>query len=388
MRNGWNRRDRLVSWRRSLLTGLRRLLGFHSWASLPRAFRKAATPGNFRHSFKVGLAAALAYAMAAAAGLEHSLWAPISALIVMQVQTSASLEISLMRLLGAIAGAALGVAAAAATPQEPWGLAAALLAACSACVFLELWEPRFRMAGITAVVVLFWGSMPQASALHLAVSRVLEMGMGIVSALLVSALLWPVSVASQLNAAVRRQFHAAAAALETMTDNFLRGQKSLSPRFLDKLFFDIGESAAVFEKARNYELYHIHQGYPHLVTLIRALDGIRMYLAGMLEALNSDAGEPAALEFADELRDLTEAAAQGLRWIAARPSDEPPPLRRVIEAGTARFSVLRDQGCFRELDRLKVMQVFAFYHSLHHMAQAVDILQARLGCSTASEPAA
>lgn len=373
-----------TSWWRSLITGLRRSVGVRSWASLPANFRKAATKENVYYSIKVGLAAVLAYAMALAAGVEHSLWAPMSAIIVMQVHMAASLEISLMRLLGTTVGAVLGLLAVLVLPSEAWGQMLALLAVGTICAFMELWEQRFRMAGITAVLIIFMGGQVESEALHFAGIRILEMGMGILSSLLVSMLLWPVSLSSQLNAALCKQFRQAAGALEQMTEAFVDGQRTVSSRLLDKLFADIANNGPAFEKIRNYELFHSHRDYPHLFPCVRAVDELRTYLAGMMDALNSDAGEPVRLDFRREVTRLARTTARGLKWIAAHaageypPGDKPAPMQPALEAGAVRFSALRSKGFFREYDHPKVMQVFSFYNSLCHVAQAVALLQLRM----------
>ena len=374
----------LASWWRSLMTGLRRLVGFRSWASLPANFRKAATRENVYYSIKVGLAAVLAYVMALVAGMEHSLWAPMSAIIVMQVHMAASLEISLMRLLGTTAGALLGLLAVLALPSDAWSQMVALLLVCSICAFMELWEQRFRMAGMTAVLIIFMGGQVESEAMRFAWDRILEMGMGILSSLLVSAMLWPMSLSSQLNQALCRQFRQAADALEHMTFSFVDGQRTVSPRLLDKLFADIGHNAELFEKIRNYELFHSHRDYPYLASCVRVMDELRTYLAGMLDALNNDAGEAVKLDFGWELRGLARTTAAGLHWIAAEasgahpPDDKPAPMQPAMEAGAVRFSALRSQGFFRDYDHPKVMQVFSFYNSLCHAAQAVAMLQLRM----------
>lgn len=373
-----NKEHRLLSWRRSLATGLWRLLGVRSWASLPGNFCKAATRQNLRYSIKVGIAAVLAYAWALWAGMQFSIWAPMSAIIVMQVHVSASLEVSLMRMVGTSAGALLGLGAALLLPGALWSLALALLLVTSLCAFLELWEPRFRMAGMTAVLVLLLGRTVDVGVESFALDRVLEMGMGIVSALVVSAALWPASATSQIQAAVRKQLREAADVLDKISGAFLNRQQTVSPRLLDPLLNSIAANAQEFDRVRNYELYHIHREYPHLAACIRLMDEMRTYLSAMLDALNNNAGPGVELEMTGELQALSDATAQGLRWIAKKEKDAPEDMRPTIDAGTVRFAAIRSDGLFRNYGDAKVMQIFAFYNSLCHVAQAVSLLQERM----------
>lgn len=369
---------KFLSWRRSFTTGLWRLLGMRSWLSLPHNFCKAASKQNLRYCLKVGIAAVLAYLWALWTDMHFTIWAPMSAIIVMQVHVSASLEISLMRLVGTSAGAVLGLAAALLLPNTLWGLSLGLLLVASVCAFLELWEQRFRMAGMTAVLVLLLGRTVDVGAATFAVDRVLEMGMGIVSALVVSALLWPASATSQIQAAVRGQMQEAADVLTKLTDAFLHGQQPVSPRLLDHLLNSISANTQEFDRVRNYELYHIHREYPHLGACMRLMDEMRTYLAAMLDALNNDAGPSVQLEMAQELRQLSEATVLGLRWLAKNGKDAPQDLQPTIDAGTVRFAVVRTQGLFRNYDDAKVMQIFAFYNALCHVAQAVSLMQERM----------
>ena len=373
-----NKEHLLSSWQRSLLTGLWRLLGLRSWLSLPRNFRKAATRENLLYSLKVGMAAVMAYMWALWANMQFSLWAPMSAIIVMQVHVSASLEVSLMRFVGTTAGAALGLAVALLLPDTLWGHTLALLMVVPVCAFLELWEQRFRMAGMTAVLVILLGRSVEVGVAGFAADRVLEMGIGIVSALVVSALFWPASATSQVQAAVRSQFRESADMLGKMTTAFLHGQQAVSPRLLDHLLNGIAANTQEFERVRNYELFHIHREYPHLAACIRLMDEMRTYMAAMLDALNNDAGPAVELEIAKELQELSDATVQGLLWLATRQQGMPQDLRPTIDAGTVRFNAVRSQGLFRNYDDVKVMQVFAFYNSLCHLAQAVSMLQDRM----------
>ena len=374
-----------ASWRRSLVTALWRLLGLRSWLSLPRNFRKAATRLNLLYSLKVGMAAVLAYGWALWAGMQFSIWAPLSAIIVMQVHVSASLEVSLMRLVGTTAGAVLGLSVAMLLPMTLWGQLLALLVVVPLCAFLELWEQRFRMAGMTAVLVILLGHTVDVGAIGFAADRVLEMGIGIVSALVVSALFWPASATSQVQAAVRAQFRESAEMLQKMTEAFLNGQQAVAPRLLDHLLNSIAANTQEFERVRNYELFHIHREYPHLAACIRLMDEMRTYMAAMLDALNNDAGPGVDLAIAKELEELSNATVHGLLWLAKREPGAAEDLRPTIDASTLRFTAVRGQGLFRNYDDSKVMQVFAFYNSLCHLAQAVSMLQERMDESAATE---
>jgi uncharacterized membrane protein YgaE (UPF0421/DUF939 family) len=141
---------------------------------------------NWKHCLKTAIAAAISLVLVRALKLPQGFWACVSAIVVMQSETAATLAASLDRLVGTALGALLGWIAA-----EVWG--SDHLLTYTVTVLLCMLLPAViglksagagRMAGVTASIVLLVPSSDSYS--RLALTRFLEVSLGIVVALVVS----------------------------------------------------------------------------------------------------------------------------------------------------------------------------------------------------------
>jgi uncharacterized membrane protein YccC len=135
------------------------------------------------------VAAALSLFVGELLALPQSFWAVITALIIVQGSVGGTLTAGLNRLLGTLAGAVLGAAAVLA--RELWHLPQMLLllVAVAPVALLAAIRPSFRVAPITAAIVLFTnnGASPIASA----TDRVVEISLGTFIGVVVSILVFP-----------------------------------------------------------------------------------------------------------------------------------------------------------------------------------------------------
>ena len=135
------------------------------------------------------VAAALSLFIGELFQLPQGFWAVITALIVVQGSVGGTLTAGLNRLLGTLAGAAMGAAAALVRQlwQPPQMLL--LLFAVAPVALLAAIRPSFRVAPITAAIVLFAnnGASPMASA----VDRVIEIALGTMIGVIVSIFVLP-----------------------------------------------------------------------------------------------------------------------------------------------------------------------------------------------------
>ena len=157
----------------------------------------AALPGwwhrrNFRQeaidAFKAGLAATLCLLLGHLFGLVHSYWAAISAIVVMGSNSAVTLTSCRDRLIGTAIGAFLGWA----TFYAWHGHVLVYGLAVGACIFLCS-ALEFEKAGRLAAVALTIVVLVQLDAgpAQAAVSRFLEVALGIVVALGVTLLVFP-----------------------------------------------------------------------------------------------------------------------------------------------------------------------------------------------------
>jgi uncharacterized membrane protein YccC len=138
-------------------------------------------------------ASALAtFAVAEALGLSQGFWAVITALIVTQSNVGGSLKAALDRFVGSLLGAVYGSAVAFAIPHaDDLTRALALVVAVAPLSFMAAYSASFRVAPITAIIVLLSASGATLGPLGFATDRVLEVGLGCAIGLLISVLVVP-----------------------------------------------------------------------------------------------------------------------------------------------------------------------------------------------------
>jgi uncharacterized membrane protein YccC len=139
-------------------------------------------------AFKTGLAAVICVWLGNLLGLERSFWAAVSAIVVMAFDTTITFASCRDRIIGTAIGAFLGWVTFYAWHGHYiiYGVAVALcIFVCSALAF----DKAGRLAAVTLsviVLVKFDGGPAQA-----AISRFLEVGLGLVVALAVTMLVFP-----------------------------------------------------------------------------------------------------------------------------------------------------------------------------------------------------
>jgi uncharacterized membrane protein YccC len=146
-------------------------------------------PQVLRHATRMTVAAVLAFAAAWAFALPQGYWAVISAVVVMQSSLGGTLGASLDRLMATVAGAMAGAACVFLRGRTPLPEVLVLTLAVGPTALLAALRPSFRLAPITAVIVLV-GASPGAGLLT-AFHRVVEITLGCVIGALTAHLVMP-----------------------------------------------------------------------------------------------------------------------------------------------------------------------------------------------------
>jgi uncharacterized membrane protein YccC len=159
-------------------------------AKLGNAIGRGGT--QLRLSLRVSVAALIAFALAEALGLAQGYWAVLTAVIVIQASVGSSLKAGIDRLIGTLAGAAFGAVVALLVPHDAPALrAAALVLAVAPLALLAAFSTSFRVAPVTAIIVLLGSAAQQTGPLASATGRVLEIGLGCLVGLGVSLTVLP-----------------------------------------------------------------------------------------------------------------------------------------------------------------------------------------------------
>ena len=137
-------------------------------------------------------AAAVTFVLGVTLGLSQSFWAVIAAVVATQSSLGGTLKASFEQFIGSVFGAVWGGAITIVIPhQAPWMLGLALVIAVAPLAWLTTFSPGFRIAPITAILVLLSSMGITMGPVDFAVERLLEIGLGCAVGLGVSVLLVP-----------------------------------------------------------------------------------------------------------------------------------------------------------------------------------------------------
>jgi len=212
------------------------------------------------------------FGLAEALGLPQGFWAVITALIVTQSNVGGSLKAALDRFVGSLLGAVYGGAVAFMIPHAD-GLtrAAALVVAVAPLSFMAAFSAGFRIAPITAIIVLLSATGSTLGPLDFALDRVFEVGLGCAIGLLVSVLVVPARASRSVldtAAEVARLLAEQMEALAVPGDQAQAGLSALAVRTrksLNRLETLVGEAA----RERRSRLTDMPDPEPLLRTLMR-----------------------------------------------------------------------------------------------------------------------
>lgn len=164
----------------------RRLLGqrLRAWLHDRRAEIKLA--------LRVAIAGIATFALARWLDMAQGVWAVITAVIVVQTSIGGSVKAAIERSIGTLAGALYGGMVGWLLPHGSIvGLGAAIAVSLAPLAFLAAMDPRFRVAPVTALIIVFTASPEVTGALHSGFDRILEIALGNVIGVAVSVFVLP-----------------------------------------------------------------------------------------------------------------------------------------------------------------------------------------------------
>lgn len=332
---------------------------------------------SVQHGIKTGIAALLSYVFTEVLHLDFGYWAPITAVIVMQTSIAESIEMSLYRTVGTLLGAVMGVASILVFPDTVIGNGAGLFVTTGLCAFLTRWDPRYRMAAITVTIIIL-ASVGQPDRVHFGLFRVVEILVGVVSALLVSLVLWPRRAGTVLRDDLAGQLRECANRVDQLTTAFLAEQSGLPGNLLHGVGGRLKANHDRLGKVRKHESRLFRYDIAELELMVEAVDRGAAHLQAMLHSLNGCRGEGFSIIMAPELSALASAADSAMRWLAAPNDTAPPELRSAITVAEERLTALRSEGATRRFYLMKLMQFYAFYNALRQLTEDLaDIIEVR-----------
>src|SRR5258705_5709064 len=110
---------------------------------------------ELRHGVRIAAAGVLSFALAQALALPQGYWAVFTAVLVVQGSVGGSWKASIDRLFGTLLGAAYGAGIATLVPHDDaLMMGIALTISLTPLAFLSAFKPSYRVAPLTAVILL------------------------------------------------------------------------------------------------------------------------------------------------------------------------------------------------------------------------------------------
>jgi uncharacterized membrane protein YccC len=152
----------------------------------------ASNRGRLWLGLRMIISALLAYGLALGFGLTQGYWAVLTTIIVTQNSVGGSLKAAIDRLVGSVCGALVGAVTAMVLPAHtPLAVGLALVVAVGPLAMLTAFAPNYRIAPITAIIVLMGTGAATLGPFGFALDRVLEITLGSVVGVVVSVLIVP-----------------------------------------------------------------------------------------------------------------------------------------------------------------------------------------------------
>jgi uncharacterized membrane protein YccC len=160
---------------------------------------------EIRHGLRITIAGVLSFALALALGLPQGYWAVFTAVLVVQGSVGGSWKASVDRFLGTLLGAVYGAVIATLIPHEnALTLGAALAISLTPLALLAAFNASYRVAPITAVILLLGSAGVTEGPFLAAFMRTLEVGLGGLVGMTVSLVVLPARAHTLLGEAAGR----------------------------------------------------------------------------------------------------------------------------------------------------------------------------------------
>jgi uncharacterized membrane protein YccC len=360
--------------------------GVSGWSARHRA--------QLRQCVRATVAVLLSFALGQALNVPLVLWVVLTAVIVTQMSVGGSLKATFDYLAGTLGGAVYGAAIAALVPHtNEMALLAVLSIAVAPLALLAAINPSFRVAPITALIVLLGPSSAQGSPITSAMDRMLEVGLGGITALAVSLLVLPARAHVLTLEAAARMLERMAEALPGLFAGF---SQSLGAAAIRDLQTGIGEALgrcdAVSAEAQRERLA-LGLSSPDLGPLIRTLLRLRHDIVMLGRAAMVPLPETLQPRLTPVLAQIAADAAGDLRgYASALTARRPPPAASVeaaLDAYAAAIAVIRREGLMREMPGEAVERIFALGFALDQLRHNFhDLARCVAECTQSSAPGA
>jgi uncharacterized membrane protein YccC len=349
---------------------------FGVWAGRHRA--------QFRLSLRICVACLLAFALGHLLQLAQSYWAVLTAIIVTQASVGGSLKAVIDRFIGSLGGAVWGVVVSLAIPHDTvLTLGVAIAAGVAPLALVAAFYPQYRVAPVTAIILLVTPASQTVGPLMSAVSRMFEVGLGSIVAVTVALTVLPERAHGVLSSAAGRALTLMGELTAVLLDGLAAPR---DPRAVEALHDQIRGAirqveAAADETARERRIYltDAPDPDPFCRTLRRLQHDLvmvgRMSLAPLSPPLLAQLGPATATAAAAIAGYFRQAGAS----VAAKAA---PPSMAEVDKALADYAqavaALRSLGLTRDLPDETVGRIFGLAFALEQLHQNLNDLADRV----------
>jgi uncharacterized membrane protein YccC len=338
---------------------------------------------EIRLALRVTLAAVLALVAAGLVGLPQGAWAAITAVIVTQASLGGSLKAAGDRAAGTLAGAVWGALIAALLPADASpGREAAMILALAPTAFLAAVRPSFRIAPITALIVLLPTGPVAHGPLIYALERVAEIMLGNVVGIAVALFVLPSRAHELLLASAAKVAEANAELMTALVEGLVSGEGRPNLTAIHaRIRAALKQVETAAEEAARERRGHL-TGRADPEPLVRTLYRVRHDLVMVGRAASRPLPKDVAADLTPSFHALREASAALLRGTAeALLSSARVPgtdaFETSLKAYAAQMDALRAAGRTRDLSSEEVGQLYALRFAFEQLALDLRDLAAR-----------
>lgn len=327
------------------------------------------------------ISATAAYALAHAFGLPQGYWAVLTTIIVTQNSVGGSLKAAIDRLVGSVCGALVGAAAALLLPSHtPLILGIALIAALTPLAILTAFYPTYRIAPITAIIVLTSSGAATLGPLGYALDRVLEITLGAVVGVVVSTLIAPARAYAQLRAAAADTARLLAQIMTALAQAIGTGPPALGP-LPTQVQAALNRLATAADDAARERRSRLSD-HPDPEPLFRTLRRLQQDILALNRLFDTQWPDAAQAALAAPWSTYAEAVAATLQALAAALATcQPPPdtakPRTHLAAFIAAIETMRREGATRALSTDLVGRILGSAFRAEQLQSDLDDLTER-----------
>ena len=343
----------------------------------------AAHGAELRLWVRMMVAGLFAFGLAELAHLPQGYWAVLTAILVMQTSVGGSVKATFDRLMGTLSGAVYGGLVAFGLPHEDaLALGLALAVALAPLALLAALNASFRIAPVTAIIVLMSSTSQNLGPMTSAATRCAEIMLGSIVGLGTALLVLPARAHGLLREAAANMLALLAELLPALLDGLAgSADKARIAELQKRIRASLGQLERVATDARQERKTFLTQEFDP-DPLVRGLLRLRHDLVMIGRA----AAEPLPQGILDRLRDALAnlgmahkafLGAAGAALVVGTKGPSLADIEHALDAFGKELAALRREGLTRALPGEAVGRLFALGFALEQLRQDLQNLSSR-----------